>query len=186
LWVLPPAAILFTVHSLFADNLGFRYLLPMLPFLYVGGGYALSRLPRPAAGLLCLWIAVNCAGIYPDHLSYFNEGACLLRDPARLGFAAGSACGPEWLDDSNVDWGQGAKQLADWLHGRRVRVAWFGPFPARAYGIQAEDLRELPQTPSPGLYAVSAHLVACAPVEWLRTMRRGAIVGHAVYVYDVK
>jgi hypothetical protein len=185
-WVLAPAVILFAAHELFADNLGIRYLLPALPFLYIAGGYALTRIPRAAAAALCAWIAINAIGIYPDHLSYFNESACLLRDPARIGLDAGAACGPAWLDDSNVDWGQAAKQLAVWLHGRPVRVAWFGSFPVEAYGVQAEDLRELPKTPAPGLYAVSAHLVARAPVEWVRTMRPAAIVGHAVYVFDVK
>jgi hypothetical protein len=185
-WALAPALILFAAHTAFADDLGVRYLLPVLPFLYIGGGYALTRLPRPAVAVLGMWVAVNAAGIYPDHLSFFNESACLLSEPSRVGLDAGTACGPAWLDDSNVDWGQGAKQLAAWLNGRPAHVMWFGSFPVQAYGVRADDLPQLPQNPPPGLYAISAHYVARAPAEaWVKTTRPAAIVGHAVYIYNV-
>jgi len=48
---------------------------------------------------------------------------------------------------------------------------------------------------SPGLYAVSAHIVASTPAvafqargrgaEWLRERQPVAIVGHAFYVFDI-
>src|SRR2546427_5973955 len=47
----------------------------------------LVRAPAPgkriAAAVLCAWLVVAAAGIYPDGLSYFNESACLLDDPDR-------------------------------------------------------------------------------------------------------
>jgi Dolichyl-phosphate-mannose-protein mannosyltransferase len=194
--LLPPIT-LFAAYAIWADDLGIRYILPVLPFAHLAGGFSLAyllepraRWTRPAAALACAWVVLAGIGIYPDHLSYFNEGACLLRDPTRIGIDGGTACGPQWLDDSNVDWGQSLKQLKSWLDahapGQQVRLAYFGSFSAKPYGIQAEELAELPESPPPGLYAVSAHLVArfSGELEWLR--RPTAIVGHAMYIFDIR
>jgi hypothetical protein len=210
LFLLLPPAVLFVGYSIAADNLGIRYLIPILPFAYLIGGWGLaalvaakSRWPRVAAAVLALWMVVAAAGIYPDHLSYFNELACLPSHASAIGLDGGSGCGVLWLNDHNVDWGQGLKQLQNWLarnaQGRPVRLAYFGSFPPEGYGIRAQkiDYRELvaSKTPPPGLYAISAHFVATAPAAgaryagggaaWLRTVRPVAIVGHAFYIYDI-
>jgi hypothetical protein len=204
-----PPAVFFLAVTFMADNLGVRYIMPVLPFthLYAGVGIATlvdrARVWRPAiaiAAVLCVWLAVAAAGIYPDHISYFNEAACLLTEPGHTGLDGGSRCGPLWLDDSNVDWGQGFKQLKTWLDrnapGRSLNFAFSTPFPPEGYGIQCKHLQmeDLYKKPEPGLYAVSAHMVARAPAaarlagfnaDWLRG-RPLAVVGHAIYVYDVR
>ena len=143
-----------------------------------------------------LAVVATC-GIAPDHLSYMNESACLLRAPERIGLDGGTQCGTFWLDDSNVDWNQGYKQLKAWLDqnapGRTVRIGTgYTSFPATAYGIPTEiaDISEFSNRPLPGLYAVSASLVARVPAHpntnpWLRRVRPKAIVGHAFYIYDL-
>ncbi|HEU4403389.1 MAG TPA: glycosyltransferase family 39 protein, partial [Candidatus Polarisedimenticolia bacterium] len=174
-FLLLPPALLFLVHALFSHNLGFRYVIPALPFLYLVGGAGLrwlwgERSPwrRVAAVTLCAWLPVGAAGIYPDHLSYFNELACLLAAPGRVGLDGGTRCGPLWLDDSNVDWGQGMLQLKSWLDrnapGRPVRLAYFGSMRPEMYGLTGVKigLQELEEPARPGLYAVSAHLLARA------------------------
>jgi hypothetical protein len=144
---------------------------------------------------------VAAVGIYPDHLSYFNESACLLRNPAQIGLDGGTRCGPQWLDDSNVDWGEGLKQLRTWMNqhalNRKIRFAYFGSFPPDAYGIAYErlDLPQLMPEPTPGLYVVSTHMLARAVAAakmagnggaaWL-LREPAAIVGHCLYVYDVR
>jgi hypothetical protein len=198
-----PPAVLFAVHMLWADNLGVRYLLPVLPFAYliggVGAAWLLHEVPRwgrPVAAVLALWTAVTAAAIYPDHLAYFNEAACLLDSPRLLGLDGGTRCGPAWLDDSNVDWGQGLKQLKAWADrnapGRTIRLGYFGSFPPAAYGLAQEPvtIEQLQHEPTPGLYAISAHLVARAPAlspggSWLRRTPPTAIAGHAFYIYDI-
>jgi dolichyl-phosphate-mannose-protein mannosyltransferase len=206
--LVPPASLLLA-YSLLSDNLGIRYLIPAFPFLHLVGGAGLAALlkdgpawRRLAAVGLCVWLLLASAGIYPDHLSYFNEAACLLKDPSRLGRAGGTGCGPLWLDDSNVDWGQGLKQLKAWL-GRYperfpLRLAYFGSIRPESYGFVYDRIttEDLLRPPSPGLYAVSAHMVARGigrlaeqygdgPGNWLLHTRPTAIVGHAYYVYDV-
>ena len=118
------------------------------------------------------------AGVYPDHLPYFNESACLLRDPGKIGLDGGTRCGPLWLDDSNVDWGQSLKQLKTWLDRNAPGI------PNRK--VQPNDLAIEPQ---PSLYAVTAHMVARIPAypgasDWLRRMPPLAIAGHSLYIYD--
>jgi surface polysaccharide O-acyltransferase-like enzyme len=88
------------------------YIIPLLPFAYLMGGMALAHLARnreiwkcAIAGIFCAWMIATAIGIYPDHLSYFNETACLLTEPRLIRLDGGSRCGTLWLDDSNVDWG---------------------------------------------------------------------------------
>ena len=204
---LPPVAF-FLAYTIYADQFGIRYIIPTLPFAFLIGGTGMALLVRTAslwsralAVVLCLWMAVEAAGIYPDHLSYFNEMACALERPGEIGLDGGTRCGPLWLDDSNVDWGQSLKQLQAWVekHGekRTIRLAYFGSFPPENYGLQYQKigLGDLLPQPAPGLYAVSAHLVARYPAmadralpgagAWLRQTPPTAIVGHAIYIYDV-
>jgi hypothetical protein len=210
LFLLVPPAVLFAGYSISADDLGIRYLIPILPFLYLLGGWGLASLAtassmwtRAAAAVLALWMVVAAVGIYPDHLSYFNELACLPSHASELGFDGGSRCGPLWLNEHNVDWGQGLDQLQTWLArnapGRPLQLAYFGFVPPEFYGIRAQKIgaRELMEsrTPQPGLYAISAHFVAGVPPAgaqfaggggaWLRTFPPTAIVGHAFYIYDI-
>lgn len=207
-FLLPPA-VLVAGYTVMSFDIGIRYLLPALPFAHVLGGVALASAVRAAGALtrtlaagLVAWALVACVGIYPDHLSYFNEAACLFSEPRKIGLDGGSRCGPAWLDDSNVDWGQGLKQLKVWLDrnapGRHIRLGYFGTVPPEAYGIAYSPMNDddLLNGSTPGLYAVSAHIVASTPAvakqargsgaEWLRTTPPVAIVGHAFYVFDVR
>jgi hypothetical protein len=205
LFLLFPPAVFFLGTSIGADNLGVRYIMPVLAFGHLLGGLGLATLLTSGAKAarwtaigLCAWAVVATCGIAPDHLSYFNESACLLRAPERLGLDGGSQCGTFWLDDSNVDWNQGMKQLKTWLDRNApdatVRVGTgYLSFPASAYGIRSEmaDQSELTGRPIQALYAVSASLVARFPAhrgtsDWLRRVRPRAVVGHAFYVYDLR
>ncbi len=180
--VLPPAVIL-AAHMAFADDLGVRYIIPALPFLYLIGGVGAAWLigrglwGRVIAGGLGCWLLITSFAVAPDHLSYFNEAA------------GGTRGGPMWLDDSNVDWGQGIKQVKEWVDGnakgRPVHLAYFGSFPPAGYGLTAEPIDDLMKAPAPGLYIVSAHFAARVPAPWLRRTPT-AIVGHAMYVYDIR
>jgi hypothetical protein len=205
LFLFLPPFVLFVACTLRAENIGIRYLIPAFPFLCLAGGAGLAALIQGTliqnrskwgvglAAALCVWMAVAAAGIYPDHLSYFNEAACLLQDPRKLGVDGGTRCGPWWLDDSNVDWGQGLEQLQVWRSrhpdSRTMWVAWFGSFPPEAWGLPSQALSvnyiETNPVPAPGLYVVSAQYVSRYTLSWLRTMAPTAIVGHALYVYDI-
>jgi len=200
--LLPPAA-MFLGATILADEVGVRYVMPAFPFGHLLGGAGLAALFRMTAGwaraagvVLCAWVVVAALGVYPDHLPYFNESACLLRDPGKIGLDGGTRCGPLWLDDSNVDWGQSLKQLKTWLGrnapGREILLLNTFGFPAEVYGIRNQKLEpnDLAVEPQPGLYAVTAHMVARIPAypgasDWLRRVPPLAIAGHSVYIYDI-
>jgi hypothetical protein len=203
LFLLVPPVLFFIGTAMLADQIGIRYIMPVLPFAHLLGGLALGTLftatakwGRWVAAALCAWLVLAAAGVYPDHLSYFNESACLLGDPSQIGLDGGSKCGVLWLDDSNVDWGQGLKQLKLWLDahekGRTIRYASEFDFSPDAYGIanvKASPL-ELGKEPLSGLYVVSAGMVARVPAipgakDWLRRTPTVAVIGHALYVYDI-
>jgi hypothetical protein len=205
-----PPAFLFLMYTLFSDNLGMRYLIPVIPFLHLAGGAGAralwesgSALKRALLAVLFVWLGINAWGIAPDHLSFFNESACLATEPGKIGLDAGSACGTLWLDDSNVDWGQGVKQLAAWLETnaphRRIGLAYFGTGRPQADGVEFDRVnpRDLEKPLRPGLYAISAHLLARARAtlsgrygdgkeNWIAHTEPRAVVGHAFYVYDIK
>ena len=210
LFLLLPSAVFLLAMTIFADDMGVRYLIPATPFAYLLGGIGLATLlasarawMRYAAIALCLWLTIAAAGIYPDHLSYFNETACLFEKPGQAGWDGGSRCGPLWLDDSNVDWGQGLKQLRTWTNRHTglppVRLAYPDTFPPEAYNLRFERwlTGQLLPDPAPGWYAVSASLVGRMPAVgekfegrggavWLRRTTPVEIVGHAFYIYQVR
>jgi hypothetical protein len=196
LFLLLPPAVMFLGATFLADELGVRYVMPALPFGHLLGGIGLATLFRMTAGWArAAWVVVAALGVYPDHLPYFNESACLLRDPGEIGLDGGTRCGPLWLDDSNVDWGQSLKQLKTWLDrnapGREILLLNTYSFPAEVYGIRYRKVQpnDLAIEPQPALYAVTAHAVARIPADpwasnWLRRMPPLAIAGHSLYIYD--
>jgi hypothetical protein len=196
LFLFLPPAVFFVACTFWASDIGFRYVIPALPFGYLAGGIALAALlkgralHRAVAAAACVWVVLAAAGIYPDHLSYFNEAACLPDHPERIGLDGGSRCGPEWLADSNVDWGGSLPQLKTWLDRnaseRPVRLAYFGKFPPEAYGIRYEAVSPIIlRLPSRGRYVISAHILTTPDgIDWLSDEPL-AVVGHAYYIYDI-
>jgi hypothetical protein len=208
LFLFLPPVVLLLVHTLLADDIGIRYIIPAMPFAYLAAGAGAAwmlghriRLLRGAAIVLGAWIVLAATAVYPDHLSYFNEAACLTTHPEWTGLDGGSHCGPLWLDDSNVDWGQGLKQIKEWSEAQptsdgAIRLAYFGMAPPSVYGIDSDRMlfEQLFDPLAPGRIAVSSHYVSRAPAagrhyglngwQWL-TKPPTAIVGHAWYVFDI-
>ena len=193
-FVIVPLIALFVGYSLTTDNLGIRYLIPVFPFVFVFSGRLGPCLERRTIALAVsaalLWLVVEFVAVSPDHLSYFNE------------IAGGPDRGPEWLDDSNVDWGQGLIQLRRYLDVHSVgafRFCYFGSFDPKLYGVHGTDvdIREIVSPPAQGTWILSAHCVARAraaiatsaiagPSAWLASTEPSAIVGHAYYVYEIR
>lgn len=135
--------------SLLTDiNLGLRYVLPSLPFLFLLASSAAAQ-GRPAWWKsLCFtavaYNAVVLARIHPHELSYFNE---LIGGPTKGRFH---------LIDSNIDWGEDLRRLGKWLEknpdwAREVRLAYMGTVPPEFEGIRPHRLapRDLSAVPEP-------------------------------------
>jgi len=173
-----PLLILFAVYwavSLPSKlNIGHRHILPTYPVLFIFCGvlgWAAARAwrqSRPAgvtlAAIVALLLggqAVSAVGIHPHYLAYFSP------------IAGGPAQGYKHLVDSSLDWGQDLPGLKRWLdHNRRpgepVYLSYFGTGEPDYYGIEAVRLPGLFSFrrvhpwywPEPGLYAVSATMLA--------------------------
>ena len=207
--LIPPIAY-FLVVTTSNLNIGYRHLLPMLPFLAVhigrlgqpavpsanrrGGHFThLPRLLLP--GLLALWLALATVRIYPHFLAFFNP------------IGGGPEEGWHILADSNVDWGQDLKELKAWMERggvERVRLSWFGSARPEHYGINFDLLPGVPHgglmcehppfdphQPEPGLYVISVSNLAgvslCDPdlYAWFRARPPDAKVGYSLFVYEV-
>ncbi len=205
--------VLYAASSLFSSvNIGYRHLLPLLPFLYVGIGMRMASgkwqmandasrithhasrltpyfLPLASCFLLLTWLIIGTLTVAPHFLTFFNE------------MAGGARGGYRYLVDSNLDWGQNLWDLRTWMdeHAEeRVYYAHYSPARPDVYGIDAmylpPDPRAVafaPWNPAPGLYAIGATVLQgpYAPdvntYAWFRGREPVARLGNALWLYRV-
>lgn len=205
--VMPPlfffaAALLVQVAS------GYRYILPVVPFLLVyaassvtfiekwleGRGALANRLST--YGLLFAaigWYAFGTAGVYPHYLAYFNE------------IAGGPENGWRSLVGDDIDRGQALDALKEWLDRQgvdQVKLAYQGVADPAYYGIDFEPLPGpfddwesrysfYPDEPAPGIYAISVnslqglHLSDPDTFAWFRQRQPLVKIGYAIFIYEV-
>ncbi|MCC6603845.1 MAG: glycosyltransferase family 39 protein [Anaerolineae bacterium] len=197
LWLVP--AVYYATSLTSSLNIGYRHILPMLPFLYVWGGAAVflaKQRWQKAAGLALLgWLIVASWGIYPYYLTYFNE------------LAGGPRNGLNHLVVSDLDWGQDLPGLGDYVAQNGIDelyLSYFGTTPPEQFGIRYRPIpawppRGIPEQwpfhpnyPLPGTYAISAaNLMGARFAEnpdtlaWFRSQTPEAVVGNSIYVYEV-
>lgn len=187
-------------------NIGYRYLLPMLPLLFVltaglvnqwleqaphGRGWRQTAVALPLLALLASSLA-----IHPHYLAYFN---------ATIG---GPKNGWQWAVDSNLDWGQDLQLLADYIDQQQLShfyAAWLGSAPLTAYGMDQAELLPvwpmasenimwdtyLPESPLAGVYVLSATQLQgvyardASRFAWFRQQEPSARVGYSLFVYQL-
>ncbi len=166
-----------------ALNLGYRHLLPVLPFMYVWAAQSVDtkRIANVSFAnwverclkawwpvFLMLLLLIECLSITPYYLAYFNV------------LGGGPKNGWRIVADSNIDWGQDLIRLRDVLArpykancpfaagADVIKLSWFGSAPPSFYGIEYEPLPGLPhhfdlwaappfdvEQPEPGIYVIS-------------------------------
>lgn len=151
LWLIVPIAIYAALSMSSNINIGVRHFLPAYPFLFIAGGVLLDRLLRvnyPHHLMVALvvltfgWMGVEMLRAFPDYIPYMNQLA---------------SAHPHWwyLSDSNVEWGDDSRALADYLHARGetdVRGALSGGWGTlQFYGIGYHEIfpkpgRAIPET----------------------------------------
>lgn len=166
LW-LPPAFFLALSMS-GRITIGYRHILPVVPFLLLLAGVAVAavwqaeprrRLLRLLVVALLAWQASSVLRLWPHQEAYFNL------------LAGGPEGGSRILVDSNLDWGQDLIALRRLLAERGIEqpyLAYFGTALPEAYGIAYKPLPSFlrftagpevdaynPYTPPPGWYAIS-------------------------------
>ena len=197
LFVWAPALFFFGTAMASNYHIGFRHVLPALPFFILAGGFALSRWKsRATAALLLVWLAGSTIHAYPHGLAYFNE------------WVGGPSQGWRYLGDSNIDWGQGLPELGTYVQRNRiegVRTFIFGydnPFFYLKPGsmdpqpLPSPGETDLPRryVPRPGTYAISVNFLTgylCPPgyenyLAEFRGRQPDASAGYSILIYDVK
>src|SRR5512139_3263401 len=144
-------------------NVGIRYLLPILPLLFLFAARRGIGTARPAwlryalSGVLVVWQVGVALLAYPHYLAFFNQAS------------GGPDNGYQLLADSNLDWGQDLPGLAKYLQEHsisQVYLSTFGHTDPAYYGINSVALPGWPPdrggppfyplNPQPGIYAISA------------------------------
>ncbi len=196
--LLIPALGYFAIALTTDINLGYRHLLPVLPFLFV---FVAAMMPCESAqwhyamlGLI-VWLGITTVALHPDYLAYFNR------------LAGGPDGGWRYLVDSNIDWGQDLSGLKVWMDENGVDQVWlsyFGEAQPEYYGIDYVGLDSYPprlmnpqarpfypHDPAPGIYAISATNLQGVQFAnhdhfaWFRNREPLAKIGYSIFIYDV-
>jgi hypothetical protein len=205
-WI-PP--VLFLLAAMIGGlNLGYRLMLPILPFaLMIAGlgartlvsdrfwGRSAFKNGRRVMAVLSIWLILDVAANNATHLAYFNALIDRSHDY-------------QVLVDSNLDWGQDWIALQQWRQAHpldQLRVAYYGSARPQAYGLDVQLLPSFslndygPEIDGftahalpPGTYAISAsslqlgllysHLNLYAPFRAREPIGR---VGRSFLLYDV-
>jgi len=164
--ILPPI-IYFCIAIFDIFNIGYRHILPIIPFCIVIASKPIER----------MWSAVACYFTptlpSPIHRGRVREGASKLSHSKRIWTVAfiliilivyyisgtirihpyylsyfnesigGAKNGYKYVVDSNIDWGQDLKRLSDYLKKNKIEeitVSYFGTANANYYGIKYKPL----------------------------------------------
>lgn len=194
-----PPAFFFGTAMLSNYHMGFRHVLPALPFLILGGGFEMERWGRGHAGraaiALCLaWLAVSSLRFYPHGISYFDEW---IGSPSNAW---------KYLADSNVDWGQDWPDVAEYAKRNRIQtintfiLGFDSPWHYIKEGVSPQPWPSQSSPagyhfqPQPGVYAVGANLLSglAYPVgyeDYLDFFQRrvpDGQAGYSVLIYNVQ
>jgi hypothetical protein len=204
LWL--PPALLLLLGATQVLNIGFRHMLPAIPFLLLLGANVAERVAWltaqrwrtvAATALLTVWLVFDVARIAPHYESFFNQLAGPWQNWSNL------------LVDSNLDWGQDLIELRQVMDARgidTVNLAYFGKAAPEAYGVRYRPLpsylrfvegREIaaynPFTPEPGWYAISATALRTGLMtpetadlyKVFRDLEPDARAGYSIYLYNL-
>lgn len=213
IFLLIPPVLFFMSGMVSALNIGYRHILPIIPFVIV----MVSGLSAPEAvetfgqqfatvqrqklwawvyGAALLSMGVANGLIYPHYVSYFNV------------LAGGAGNGRHILLDSNIDWGQDLLRLKQWLADHEVRepvyLSYFGSANPALFDIPFEPLPSFftlgydptqhafnPEAPAPGIYVISVTNLAGVyfdgddPFAWFKERTPDARIGYSLFIFEV-
>ena len=199
-------------------NIGVRHILPLFPFIFLmvaglvaswlkikptqnisspgtsSGFFSGTTLKYFLVGILIAWQVVSVVSIYPSFLAYFNE------------LAGGPSNGYKYVTDSNLDWGQDLKRLANWVDTNNIGkiyvdyfggatvpyyldgkfLSWWGtrsPQDLNATGgylaVSATFLQGGRGKPAPGYTDQTGYY------DWLNNFKPITTIGYSIFVYYI-
>lgn len=177
-------------------QLGFRLVMPCLPFAILIAVSALRMAPKLVLVLVAIGMIAPLIWIYPHYLSSFNF------------ISGGPKHGLRYLADSNLDWGQDLRELRRYMqknHVPHMNVSYMGMDNVYAYLLREEiqwieppfnerGKKMTEYRPAPGLYAISANLIAGQFLEknwrdYYKAFREAEPIdyaGYSIYIYQFR
>jgi hypothetical protein len=195
-------------------NIGIRHILPVLPFTYILVSIGINNLFErikvikfkkavllPIA-LLLTWYVASSFSSFPYYLTYFNE------------IVGGPKHGYRYAVDSNLDWGQDLKRLAQWIESqgiKKIYIDYFGggevkyylgekaiPWYGSSWWSRWSGWHTLGAFPRPNYFAVSATFLQggrgkpshdlnwpSGEYIWLNNYQPIAKIGNSIFVYYI-
>ncbi len=205
---------MYWLSSIFSNlNIGLRHVLPTFPFIYIllAGimrhwihqrkkegfgkikvllGSILSRWAKIVViSLLTVWYALGSLSVFPHHIAYFNA------------LAGGPEEGHKYVVDSNLDWGQDLRRLADFVEKNNIeniKLHYFGGGNPEYYLGEKYEYFDPFKTERSGWIAVSATLLqggrgkavkgfdqSTTHFMWLNKHKPVEVIGHSIFVYNI-
>jgi hypothetical protein len=199
LWSFIPAAAFTAAASFATVQVGLRHVLVVYPLACLWIGYAVATLWHERrlaarAGLIVLaaWYIGGTLVAFPNYLAYFNEAA------------GGSRGGLQFFADSNLDWGQGLRELGLFIRKEGlgpVYLSYFGCVDPAAYGISYQPVLMTTCSPAPGNLppeALPDYLAISATnragvyyhppdaFSWLNRRKPMRVFLGSIYLYDLR
>ncbi|GAH54651.1 unnamed protein product, partial [marine sediment metagenome] len=130
------------------------------------------------------------------HISYFNE------------FIGGPRNGYKYLSDSNIDWGEGLKELGKWYKGQKLKgiyLCYFGNADPHYYGIKyipfgmVSQVLDEERTGDKILFSDNDRIVVAISItnlnstyysekgifDWLKKYKPDKIIAHSIFIYEL-
>ena len=139
--VLLPILVFLGIHFTRSNyNNGLRYILPIVPFIFVFSSSILNmRLKKKRSdilfktliSMLLIWYMLSAVFIMPNYMAYFNE------------FIGGPENGHNYLLGANLDQGQDLKKLNNYLKENNIgtiKLSYHGMFDPSYFNISYEPL----------------------------------------------
>lgn len=159
-------------------NLGVRHLAPIFPILALAFGAFTTLKPwRPLVGVICTALLLEAIVTYPHYLAYISP------------LVGGTHQGPYIVSDSNVDWGQDLKVIADYIQENNVQnpyidYNWAGDEALRYYGITYRPLSEIKNNKT-GYLIISSAALQSSDWSWLKRQKLVTRITPSVYLYSL-
>lgn len=190
-------------------NIGLRHILPTFAFTYILVVFGIKNLVedvgkirannysplRIVVTLLLGWFVVSSLLVFPHYIAYYNE------------LAGGPANGYKIAVDSNLDWGQDLKRLADWTNKNNIGklyLDYFGGGDPQYYlgdrYVAWDSNKDHTQIPIGSYFAISTNQMmgqrakaingydqSTNKYDWLDAYEPPiAKIGYSIFVYRIK
>jgi tetratricopeptide (TPR) repeat protein len=156
--------ILFFICFLNHNNAGYRYIIPVLPFLYLFTAQIINERRKTLVYPIYLmigWYVITSIAAHPHYLEYFSE------------LIGGPKNGYKYMLDSNLDWGQNQASVLKYMDSDQTLKFNPGQIPTTGHVIvNANNLQDVFRLRT--------------KYDWLRKFKPISNVEYAWLVYDIK